>query len=277
MTFRTVLDGLHLPECPRWHGGRLYLCDIWGGRVLTADGSTVVTTPQDAGGIGWLPDGRLLVVGMIERKVYAGGEVYADLSTINPHLLNDMIVTDDGTAYVSGFGWNMWAEGETFAPNAIIRIRPDGTFDEASELLAAPNGMALTPDEGELVVAEPGGGCVSRFRIGDDGRLVDRRVFPLVKAEGADFVTPDGICLDSEDHVWAADPMGRRVIRIAPDGTIVHAFPFDDHPLAVCLGGDDRRTLFVCAGRATHKAHAPKEPTGRLVATEVDAPGAGKP
>jgi len=277
MTFRLVLDGIHMPECPRWHDGKLYLCDIWGGRVLTADGTTVTTVPQDAGGIGWLPDGRLLVVGMVERIVYADGAVHADLSTINPHLLNDMIVTADGTAYVSGFGWNMW-EGGTFAPNPIIRVRADGTFDEVSEPLAAPNGMALTPDERTIVVAEPAAGGLSRFVIDDDGRLVDRKFFPLEKAAGADFVTPDGICLDAEDHVWAADPMGRRVIRIAPDGSIVEDLPFDaGHPLAVCLGGDDRRTLFVCVGAVTHKHDAPPTPQGRLVATEVAVAGAGKP
>lgn len=277
MTFRTVLDGIHMPECPRWHDGELWLSDIWGRRVLRADGTTVREYPDDVAGLGWLPDGRLLAVGMLERVVFADGDVHADLSVLNPHMLNDMIVTTDGTAFVSGFGWKMW-EGGTAAPSPILRVRPDGSAAAASESLMAPNGMALTPDERTLIVAEPGAGGISRFTITDGGDLVDRRVFALEKAAGAAWVTPDGICLDAEDHVWAADPMGRRVIRIAPDGSIVEVLPIDDgFPLAVCLGGDDRRTLFICVGAVTHKHEKPEDPMGKLVATDVAVPGAGKP
>ena len=277
MTFRTVLERIDMPECPRWHDGELWLSDIWGRRVLKADGTVVRTYPDDVAGLGWLPDGRLLAVGMLERVVYADDEIHADLSTLNPHMLNDMIVTRDGTAFVSGFGWNMW-EGGTAAPSPIIRVRPDGTAAEVGEPMMAPNGLVLTPDERTLIVAEPGAGGISRWTVTDDGDLVDRRVVALEKAPGATWVTPDGICLDADDHVWAADPMGRRVIRIAPDGSIVESLPFDDgYPLAVCLGGDDRRTLFICVGAVTHKHEKPEEPMGKLVATEVAVAGAGKP
>jgi sugar lactone lactonase YvrE len=294
MTFRTILDGLHMPECPRWHEGALWLTDMWGHKVLRlADGvdaadraggaQVVATFPDDEepGGIGWLPDGRLLVVGMLGRKVYVvdGGTiaVHSDLSELNRHLLNDMIVADDGTAYVSGFGWNLW-EGGQVTPSPVLRVRPDGSAEAATEPLAAPNGMILSADGATFVVAEPAGGCLSRYTVTPDGDLVDRTVVPLEKAPGAQWVAPDGICLDAEDHVWAADPVGGRVFRAAPDGTTVDQLAVEGGPALACvLAGPERRTLFVAVGATTHKKDRPAEPGGRLIATEVDVPGAGKP
>jgi len=286
MTLRLVLDGLHMPECPRWHDGKLWLTDMWAHQILQvdADGTkhVVIQFPddEDPAGIGWLPDGRMIVVGMLDLKVYVVDDgtigVHSDLSAINPHLLNDMVVAADGTAYVSGFGWNMW-ESSDFAPSPLIRVRPDGTAEPVSEPMAAPNGMALTEDGETLVVAEPGGGALNRFTVTDDGDLIDRKVLPLEKAPGATFVTPDGICLDAEDHVWAADPMGGRMMRVAPDGTIVEQFPVDDHPLACVLAGPDRRTLYIAVGAVTHKREMPAQPGGRLLATEVTVPGSGRP
>ena len=287
MDLRLVLDGINMPECPRWHDGKLWLTDIWGHEVFEVqpDGTKRVVArfpdDEDPAGLGWLPDGRLLVTGMLQRKVYAVDAsgaitVHSDLSTLNPHMLNDMIVATDGTAYVSGFGWNMWENSE-FAPSPIIRVRPDGRAEACTEPLAAPNGMALSEDGEWLVVAEPAAGALSCYTVTDDGDLVDRKVLPLEKATDAAFVTPDGICLDAEDHVWAADPMGRRMIRVAPDGTIVEQFGVDDHPLACVLAGPDRRTLYIAVGAVTHKSEMPPTPKGRLLAAEVDVPGSGRP
>src|SRR5579862_8216334 len=161
MEARPVLDGLDMPECPRWRDGTLWLTDIWGHRVLqVVDGSALVALEfpddEDPAGLGWLPDGRLLVVGMLRRMVYVadGGEVavHADLSSMTPYPLNDMIVSDDGTAYVSGFGWDIWGGG-TYADNALIRVGPDGRADAVADAMMAPNGMALTDDGRTLVVA----------------------------------------------------------------------------------------------------------------------------
>ena len=127
-------------------------------------------------------------------------------------------------------------------------------------------------------MAEPAGGRLSRFTVTDAGELTDRQLVPLPRAEGAAHVTPDGICLDADGAVWAADPIGRRVIRVLPDGTVDRVLPFDDgHPLACVLGGHDRRTLFIAIGAATTKHDRPVEPGGRLVALEVEVAGAGRP
>jgi sugar lactone lactonase YvrE len=286
-----VLDGLHLPECLRWRDGVLWLADIWGHRVLQLSGegegegeARVVhefPADEDPAGLGWLPDGRLLVVGMLGRVVYvvdAGrATVHADLRALSPYPLNDMIVADDGTAYVSGFGWDVWGGG-TYADSALVRVRPDGTVGTVADAMMAPNGMALSSDGGVLTVAEPGGGRLSRFTVTGDGGLTGRRLVPLPKAPGATHVTPDGICLDASGAVWAADPMGHRVVHVVADGSIDRAVAVaGGYPLACVLGGPDRRTLFIAVGAATTKRDAPREPGGRLVALDVDVPGAGRP
>ncbi len=288
MTLRSVLEGLHMPECPRWHNDSLWFADIWGQQVLRLDrnGATHVVRAfpddEDPAGLGWLPDGSLLVVGTSGRVVYrVDGDavvVHADLSEMTPFPLNDMIVADDGMAYVSGFGWDVWGEATDYADSDLIRVHPDGRPDVAVQSMMAPNGMALTRDGTTLVVAEPAGGRLSRFTVASGGELRDRILFPLEKAAGADYVTPDGICLDAEGAVWAADPMGRRVIRVLGDGEIERVVAVDDgYPLACVLGGSHRRTLFIAVGAATSKRDRPADPQGRLLATTVDVPGDGRP
>jgi sugar lactone lactonase YvrE len=287
VTLRLVLDRLDMPECPRWQHGSLWLSDIWGHRVLevAADGSSRVVhgfpDDEDPSGLGWLPDGRLLVVGMLGRVVYAVDQsdrsVYADLRDVSPFPLNDMIVTEDGTAYVSGFGWEVWGGG-TYADSPLFRVRPGGAVDVAADALAAPNGMALTADGGTLVVAEPAAGRLSRFTVTGAGDLVGRELVPLPKADGASHVTPDGICLDAAGAVWAADPIGHRVIRVLADGELDRVIPVDDgYPVACVLGGADRRTLFIAISPATSKHDRPSEPGGRLVAADAAVAGSGRP
>ena len=282
-----VLDRIDLPECPRWREGRLWLTDVWGHQVLQvgADGTKRVIhefpEDEDPAGLGWLPDGGLLVVGMLGRVLYlVDGDhaaVHADLRDLAPFPLNDMIVAADGTAYVSGFGWDIWGGG-TYADSPLIRVRPDGRIDTVVDALMAPNGIALAADGLTLVVAESAGGRLSRFTVTADGDLIDRELIPLPKAAGAAHVTPDGICLDADGAVWAADPIGRRVIRVLSDGELGRVIPIEDgHPLACVLGGPDRRTLFIAIGAATSKNDRPPEPRGRLVAMDVDVPGSGQP
>ena len=276
-----------MPECPRWRDGSVWLSDIWGHRVLELgiDGSTRVvhefTDDEDPSGLGWLPDGRLLVVGMLGRVVYAidegGPRVYADLREVSPFPLNDMIVSEQGIAYVSGFGWDVWGGG-TYADSPVFRVRPGGAVDIAAEALAAPNGMALTADGGTLIVAEPAAGRLSRFTVTTAGDLVDRELVALPKADGASHVTPDGICLDATGAVWAADPIGRRVIRVLGDGRLDRVIPIEGgYPVACVLGGTDRRTLFIAISPATSKADRPPVPGGRLVAVDVPVAGSGRP
>jgi sugar lactone lactonase YvrE len=285
---RQVLGDLHLPECPRWYDGALWLSDMWGHEVLRVDEDGVrrvvhrFPDDENPGGLGWLPDGRQLVVGMEGRVIYVlDGDhraVYADLRDLATSRLNDMIVATDGTAYVSQFGWDVW-DGDTHADTTIIRVHPDGRADTAAGAMDGPNGIALTDDGTTMVVAEPGGGRISRFTVTSDGDLVDRRVVPLERAPGAAHVTPDGLCLDAEGGVWIADPLGHRVLHLSADDAVDRVLPVDDgRPFACVLGGPGRRTLYICVGgNQITRPTGPSTPLGRLLALEVAVPGAGRP
>jgi sugar lactone lactonase YvrE len=284
-------DGLFLPECPRWHAGAFGLCDMWGHAILRFDeaGARRVVhrfpDDEDPGGLGWLPSGELVVVGMEGRRVYrledgsaALPRVHADLSPLAAWPCNDMIVRRDGTAFVSHFGYDMWGGTTGFRAATLIRVGPDGRSAVAAEDLLAPNGMALPEDERTLFLSECGRSQLLAFDVAPDGALSNRRVHAaLPLAPGQAFAPPDGICLDAEGAVWAAEPIGKRVLRIDRAGRVTDEIGFEIAPLAVVLGGADRRTLFVCASGEHDKPNRGRVPTGRVDALRVAVPGAGRP
>jgi sugar lactone lactonase YvrE len=275
-----VLDGLAFPEGPRWHDGRLFFSDQHDHRVvaMSPDGAaaTVVEVPQQPSGLGWLPDGRMLVVSMLDRRVLRleNGRLveHADLSAFAPAPCNDMVVDARGRAYVGHFGFDMYG-GERPKNASLLLVLPDETVSAAAEPLQFPNGTVITPDGQTLIVGESMGGRLTAFTVGADGSLTDRREF--AQLQGA---VPDGICLDAEGAVWIACPLTGRCLRVKEGGEILdevkvsHEFAF-----ACMLGGDDRRTLYIC----TASTHVPDEcrtkRDGRIESVEVDVPGAGLP
>lgn len=281
--------GLVLPEAPRWHDGRLWISDMWDHVVLSYDSGggrreeVRFDEAEDPGGLGWLPDGDLLVVGMVGRVVYRvtpGGTrtVHADLSELSPWESNDMIVRGDGTAFVSHFGYDMFGGTTPFQPASIIRVRPDGRVDEVVKDVLAPNGMALPPDETTLYLSECATSTVLAFDIADDGRLANRRSHvSLPRDTDVGVSPPDGICLDEEGAVWAAEPLGKRALRMTPEGSVTDEIELQTSAFAVVLGGEDRRTLFICSGDEHEKKHRTDARTGRIDVVRVDVPGAGRP
>jgi sugar lactone lactonase YvrE len=280
-TTTVILDSLAFPEGPRWHEGRLWFSDQHDKRVVAMhpDGSaeTIVDVPQQASGLGWLADGRMLVVSMLDRKVMrleADGAlvVHADLSALAPGSCNDMVVGAEGRAYVGNFGFDMYA-GAKAQETCIIAVEPDGSARVVAEEMAFPNGSIITADGATLLVGESMAARISAFDIAADGSLANRRTW--AKLEGA---TVDGMCLDAEGAVWAACPYTGRVMRIREGGEIVDEVK-GTHPgaFACMLGGDDRMTLYVC----TAPTHVPDEARvahgGRIEAVPVDVPGAGWP
>ncbi len=204
--------------------------------------------------------------------------VHADLRDLAPASCNDLIVADDGTAYVSQFGYDLWTAGARPAPSPVIRVTAAGDVSVGAPDLMCPNGMALTDDGRTLLVAEAAASRIARFRVAADGTLADGDLFAEIPPKpGLRFAPPDGICLDAEGAVWMAEPVGKRVLRVAEGGDVLDELAFDFHPTAVVLGGPDRRTLYVCL--APHIDHgAPREdPQSRLDAVQVTVPGAGRP
>ncbi len=291
----TVVEGMTFTECPRWHDGRLFFSDFYTHRVMSVvpgrDAEAVASVPQQPSGLGWLPDGRMLVVSMRDRRVLRherSGELveHADLSPIATGHVNDMVVAPSGIAYAGNFGFDLMA-GEPFQPAPLARIDPDGSVSVASEPLMFPNGSAITPDGRTLVIAESIGNRLSAFDIADDGTLGPRRDWAALGppptttdvAAGLAEVAfaPDGMCLDADGAAWVADSRGDRVIRLAEGGKILDEIPTGEGCYACMLGGDDGTTLFMCVAPdfLEHNRAAARE--ARIVATTVDVPHAGIP
>ncbi|GAB3200180.1 SMP-30/gluconolactonase/LRE family protein [Geodermatophilus arenarius] len=274
----TLAGGLGFPEGPRWHDGRLWFSDFHDRRVRTLAPDGVLTTVLDLddapSGLGWTPEGTLLVVAMTRRALLevAGGRpvVRADLTGLTRSRANDLVVDAAGRAYVSSFGFDL-VGGAPVEPTGLVRVDPDGAASVVAEDLRFPNGMALTGDGRTLVVAETYGARLTAFDVADDGSLSGRRVFAETPG-----LAPDGICLDAEGHVWFATARTAEVLRVREGGEVTGRVPVGSgSPSYACtLGGDDGRTLFVCTA-PTWAEGGPR--AGRVEAARVDVPRAGRP
>lgn len=280
MTELTVLlDGIYFGEGPRWRDGHLYLSDFYAQEVLKVDPAgnreSIATVPNQPSGLGWLPDGTMLIVSMKDRKLLKLAEdgliEHADLSSVAGYHCNDMVVSDNGRAYVGNFGYNHYEEPVEKTAN-LARVDPDGSVHCAATGLHFPNGSVITPDGKTLVVGETRGNCLTAWNIATDGSLSKHRVWADL---GANF--PDGICLDAEGAIWVADPRLKETIRVREGGMVTHRISTGELGSYACmLGGDDRKTLYICTAPGSGPSAAEAR-SGRVEYCRVDVPGSGLP
>jgi sugar lactone lactonase YvrE len=274
---RILVEDLVFGESPRWHDGRLWLCD-WGAHEILAvdlDGTRelVAELPTFPFSIDWLPDGRLVVVADGGLFVEDAGEMvpWLDLSQLSDRPWNEIVVDGHGNTFVNGIGFDLMA-GEKPGPGLIAVVTPDGSLRQVAGKMAFPNGMVVTPDSSTLVVAESYAGRLTAFDIEADGSLANRRVWADL-GDGA----PDGLCLDAEGAIWYADVPHRRVVRVREGGEVLNTVELDRGGFACTLGGADRRTLLVLATRWLGTAGVEADRTGQVVAIDAPAAGAGFP
>jgi sugar lactone lactonase YvrE len=282
---RVVLEGGSFFEGPRWHDGRWWVSDFYRRVVLSfeGDGGDVreeAIVDRQPSGLGWAPDGTLLVISMLDQRLLrraANGamEVCADLSGLARGACNDMVVDSLGRAWIGTFGFDYFA-GDKFEPGSLIRVDPDGTALIAAEDLRLPNGSVITPDSSTLIVGQTFGSCYTAFAIADDGSLLDRRVWAQFPPRS---VFPDGCCLDAEGRIWCADAGGKGALLVEEGGRIVSAIgpPEGLNTYACMLGGPDGITLLQCCAPESHQQYRESVREAILVATNVDAPHAGRP
>jgi len=272
----TLVEGLMFPEAPRWHAGRLWFSDFFQERVFScaADGARreEAWVPGRPSGLGWRPDGRLLVVSMHDRRLLvrddSGLTEVADLAAHTGGPCNDLLVDPQGRAYVGNFGFDLYAR-ETPRTTVLLRVDPDGSVHRVADDLLFPNGMALTPDGATLIVAETHAQRLSAFSVDERGGLARRRVF--ADLPGA---FPDGLCLDAEGAIWVADARGRTVLRVREGAGVVQRVSTGERNVYACaLGGGDGRTLFLCTAPGIGPAQGQKR-EGRIQWLRVDVPGA---
>ena len=276
----TLVEGLAFPEGPRWREDRLWYSDMHRQVVetVTLDGEReeVCRIPNDPSGLGFLPDGRLLVVSMTDRKIMRMENdgslvVHADLFELASFHLNDMVVDAQGRAYVGNFGFDLHNGAEPL-PAELILVEPDGSARVAAEDMQFPNGSVITPDGSTLIVGQSFGGDLLAFPIADDGDLGDR--WQWAHLGGG---VPDGICLDAEGAVWYADPVQGGCVRVAEGGVELQQVATDYDCFACMLGGPERKHLFLLTSEDSSPATAAAAASGRIEVVEVDVPGVGWP
>jgi sugar lactone lactonase YvrE len=289
MNARILFDGIYFGEGPRWHGERLWFSDFYERAVksvgLNGDVRVELVIDDQPSGLGWLPDGRMLVVAMQRRQVLrldpGGLALHADLSGVATHHANDMVVDRHGGAYVGNFGFALDEAIEERGiegvlanhPTAMLaRVSPDGSVAVAADGMHFPNGCVITPDGGTLIVAETLAMRLSAFDIAPDGTLANRRVWAELGMRA-----PDGICLDAEGRVWVANAIAPECVRVAEGGEILATVSTSQPCFACMLGGAQRRTLFMLTAPTSVAKQAAVARQGRIECLEVGTPGAGLP
>jgi sugar lactone lactonase YvrE len=275
-----LAHGFGFVEGPRWHEGRLVFSDMGSKQVLTVDleGTVeeVCVVEGRPSGIGWLPDGRMLVVSMNDRSIVqleGDGTLaeHADLSGLVSAPCNDMVVDGRGNAYVGNPGYDMRNPPSPLPAAELVLVRPDGSAEVVDRSVLFPNGSAVMPNGRTLIVAETMGGRLAAFDIGEDGTLSNRRTYADLPGRA-----PDGIALDVEGAVWVADASGNACVRVRQGGEITDVVDTGRGCFACALGGPDRKTLFLLTGEG-FSGDAIRKRTGAIETIDVAVPGAGLP
>ncbi len=283
-----LAEGRYFCEAPRWHDGRFWFSDFYAHEVcsvgLDGDVRVELSIDDQPSGLGWLPDGRLLVVAMIARQVlcreHDGSVVtHADLNAVATFLANDMIVDATGQAYVGNFGFDLHGYinehgiealfGALFTDPAPFMaslgyVTPSGEVTVAADSLLFPNGMVLLDGGSTLVVAQTLGMELTAFDRATDGTLSNRRPWAsLVFADGS-MVVPDGIADDGRGGIWVANALAPEVVRVEPSGEITHRITTSQTAFACAVGGPEGRHVLACTAPTSDDTLAAATRNGRL-------------
>jgi sugar lactone lactonase YvrE len=287
---RVLAEGIYFGEGPRWHEGRLWFSDFHAHAVksvsLAGDLRVEFEIDDQPSGLGWMPDGSMLIVSMAKRRLlrrWPDGRiaVHAELGGIADFHCNDMVVDAEGRAYVGNFGFDLDAALVARGDQSVIAdhptarlacVQPDGTVSVAADDLHFPNGSVITPDARTLIIGETLAGRLTAFDIGADGALSGRCLWASTWPR-----VPDGIALDAAGHIWIANAMAPECALIAEGGAVLEVIDTGERCYACMLGGEDGRTLFMLTAKNSIGREAAAAPTGKLLVATVDIPRAGRP
>lgn len=277
MKASVLVDGLCFGEGPRWHNNALWLSDMHAGVVLRIDSQgnrqAVTTVAAWPSGLGWLPNGDLLIVSMRDQSLlrFDGKQnhLHADLSELASHYCNDMVVDAQGRAYVGNFGFDLH-QHQAVAPAELICVEADGAARVVAEDLLFPNGTVITADGKTLIVGESFGSRLTAFTIDAQGDLSQRREW----APMPERAVPDGICLDAAGGIWVASPSTNECLRIIEGGEISHRVALDRGAFACMLG---EHTLYILASGSSDPDTCRAERSGQVLTVTAPYPGAGWP
>lgn len=279
MSTKTLIEGLCFAEGPRWHDGRLWFSDMHDHHVYAADMmgnlESIVHVPEQPSGLGWLPDGRLLVVSMLDRKlmVLQNGELseFANLHDLATYHCNDMVTDAVGRSYVGNFGFDLHA-GDKPCTTSLIMVTEDGQSSVVADELSFPNGTVITPDGKTMIIGESMNGRLTAFDINQDGSLTNRRTWAQLE-----HAVPDGICLDEEGGIWVASPVSNETLRVLEGGEVTDRIKVEKQAFACMLGGEDRKRLFIMTAADSDPESCRANRSGKIEYVDVEVAGAGRP
>ena len=274
---KTLMDGLTFGEGPRWYGNKFYFSDFYSHKVYSLDlkgnYEVIVEVPNQPSGLGWMPDGTMLIVSMKDRKLLSFKDdsikEEADLSELAGFHCNDMVVDHSGNAYIGNFGFNTYA-GEEIKPTNLILVKPGEDPVIAADELLFPNGTVITPDGNTLIIAETFAGTLTAYDIDAEGDLNNRREW----AQLGGGALPDGICLDAENGVWVASPTTNECVRVLEGSKITHRIKIDRSAFACMIGGN---RLFVCSSKKSDPVACARARDARIEVFPVPFTAAGYP
>ena len=285
-----IAEGLSFGEGPRWHDGTLWVSDMWNKRVVTVsddgDVTTILEANDQVSGLGWDRAGRLHIVSMsnralLRREPDGSLTTVATLDGVGSGMANDMLIDANDHAFIGSFGDR--GADDLPQPTALAMVDlASGAVSEAAPDLRFPNGMVVTADGAQLVVAETRGARLTAFDLAQDGTLTNRR-----QVADLDYASPDGICLDEAGAIWVAIPSRRppdgtthprsECVRVDRDGRITDRVSTEHRTYACMLGGADRRTLYICTSPTSGEEREAGNGIAYIEAARVEVPGAGLP
>jgi sugar lactone lactonase YvrE len=293
MSTTVLRNGLFFGEGPRWHEGRLWYSDFLDHAVhaidLDGNDERMLEVESQPSGLGWLPNGDLLVTSMLDRKLMRWDgvslTVHADLGNHFTWHANDLLVDATGGAYIGNFGFDLdvfleenGVEGIFADPDSLAtvmcRVDPNGEVTVAANEMIFPNGMVITPDGKTIIVAETLALRLTAFDIAADGTLSNRRVWADLSSE---LAAPDGICLDAEGAVWIATALTPRLLRVGEGGVILDEIATTMNTYACMLGGPEGKHLFAMTAPSSDARVASASRNGAIEVVEVSVPHAGRP
>jgi sugar lactone lactonase YvrE len=287
LTAEPFISGLYFGECPRWRDGRLWYSDFFDHSVfsVSTDGErrTEVTIDGEPSGLGWLPDGRLLINSRLDRAILRlepdGSLVrHGELTPWATWHANDMVVAANGQAYAGNFGFDLdglydgTASADDIRSTSLVRVDPDGTSVEAAADLAFPNGTVITDDGATLIIAESMAGHLTAFDRHPDGALSGRRVWAAPPG-----LAPDGMCLCADGSIWVANAVASEALRLAEGGEVLERVVTSQGCFACMLGGADRQTLYLVPAESSDAGKARLARNGAIEQVRTTVPGAGLP
>ncbi len=262
---KIFLEGFKFTEGVRWYKNQLWFCDLWDNKIycFNADGTKAkeisIDTPV---GLGWLSDGSLLITSLINRKLLRyyndNLSVYKNLEIATPGYCHDFTISNNDVVYLSASGFYPSYNTKPTKSN-ILMITPDKKIQIAAKDLGYPNGIVITPNGKNLIVAETFSSQISSFVINPDFTLTHQKIW--AKFDDLGFKVsfdingvpedknrhyPDGICNDNQlDAIWVASPGKKEVLCVNQQGSILKIVTTIGHPFDCILGGEDNRTLFI--------------------------------